>query len=122
MLERNTCMINVLIVYLYITDKYIEKVRKEALRQVSKGHQIRALHLTHRKSIAVGVMYTYRQFCHRKQHQMHTLVQRINHIHYPDRPFVIPPEPDTDPGYAGQQMQKYAQSQMLAQCSFERGT
>ncbi|CAG2189132.1 BBS8 [Mytilus edulis] len=103
-----------------VLDRYIERVKEKAVHQVQRGNKSRALHLLNRKSVAIGLKNTYRQFRLRKWYQSQVLVVSMLSTLRPNQVTVQPTEPDTNPGYEGQQMELFAKSQMVAQCSFDR--
>ncbi|XP_063418677.1 uncharacterized protein LOC134701450 [Mytilus trossulus] len=103
-----------------VLDRYIERVKEKAVHQVQRGNKSRALHLLNRKSVAIGLKNTYRQFRLRKWYQSQVLVVSMLSTLRPNQVTVQPTEPDTNPGYEGQQMELFAKSQMVSQCNSDR--
>ena len=109
------------LIYLhFLTDRYIKRVKRRAIHNVRQGNKAQALHLLHRKSVAVGLKHTYRLYRLRKWHQLQDLVVSMLSTLRPDQITLPAPEPANDSGYEGDQMKLYAMSLMVAQCNFGR--
>ncbi|KAK3100804.1 hypothetical protein FSP39_025509 [Pinctada imbricata] len=89
-----------------------------------RGEKGKVLQLLQRRCVADGIKHVYRQYRQRKWRQVQKLVVSIVHTMHPNSHPAMPlphhHDDDTSPAYEEEQVIKYAQTMMVAQCNFSR--
>lgn len=102
-------------------DDYTTQLTKQAITAMKTGNKGRALQLMKRRCVADGVKHMYRQYRQMKWDQAHRLTVIVASTINPG--ISLPSRPqDNQMGQEEIQVEKFAQTMMVAQCNFRRNS
>lgn len=104
--------------FLFIDD-YTTRLTSQAILAMKSGNKGRALQLLKRRCVADGIKHMYRQYRQTKLAQAKTLALSVAGTLGHPAPLPIRPT-DNHTGVEEIQVEKFAQTMMVAQCNFTR--
>ncbi|XP_048760854.1 uncharacterized protein LOC125670005 [Ostrea edulis] len=106
---------------IHCINDYTTQLTKQAITAMKTGNKGRALQLMKRRCVADGVKHMYRQYRQMKWDQAHRLTVIVASTINPG--ISLPSRPqDNQMGQEEIQVEKFAQTMMVAQCNFRRNS
>lgn len=102
-----------------LLDDYTTRLTSQAILAMKSGNKGRALQLLKRRCVADGIKHMYRQYRQTKLAQAKTLALSVAGTLGHPAPLPIRPT-DNHTGVEEIQVEKFAQTMMVAQCNFTR--
>lgn len=104
---------------IHLIDDYTTRLTSQAILAMKSGNKGRALQLLKRRCVADGIKHMYRQYRQTKLAQAKTLALSVAGTLGHPAPLPIRPT-DNHTGVEEIQVEKFAQTMMVAQCNFTR--
>lgn len=104
---------------IHLLDDYTTRLTSQAILAMKSGNKGRALQLLKRRCVADGIKHMYRQYRQTKLAQAKTLALSVAGTLGHPAPLPIRPT-DNHTGVEEIQVEKFAQTMMVAQCNFTR--
>ncbi|XP_062586192.1 uncharacterized protein LOC134247815 isoform X1 [Saccostrea cucullata] len=102
-------------------NEYTSQLTKQAIAAMRTGNKGKALQLLKRRCVADGIKHMYRQYRQLKWSQAQKLALSVASTINPD--ITLPQRPhDNQEGVEEIQVEKFAQTMMVAQCNFSRNS
>ncbi|XP_062586193.1 uncharacterized protein LOC134247815 isoform X2 [Saccostrea cucullata] len=106
---------------IHCLDEYTSQLTKQAIAAMRTGNKGKALQLLKRRCVADGIKHMYRQYRQLKWSQAQKLALSVASTINPD--ITLPQRPhDNQEGVEEIQVEKFAQTMMVAQCNFSRNS
>ncbi|XP_061166202.1 uncharacterized protein LOC133175095 [Saccostrea echinata] len=106
---------------IHCLDEYTTQLTKQAITAMKTGNKGKALQLLKHRCVADGIKHMYRQYRQLKWTQARRLALSVASTINPNLPLPHRPH-DNQEGVEEIQVEKYAQTMMVAQCNFSRNS